>query len=179
MADFIIIIAGPYLAHIILVIVMSKVYGVYCGCSRAPNSPHWEEYDPNLTPAATVMSPIDPQPHAGRHGDEPDRTVPLWKRRGVTCLASDRTGHAALHGEFHGIRPGQTSSAASLTTTGLCVTANPCNRLLSKLQNRSARNQERYVDFLIKLGFFRLGRKLVTGPITLPPPCQMDDVIEK
>ncbi len=44
------------------------------------------------------------QPHAGRHrdGDERDRSqaVPLWKRRGVACLASDRfrvgTQHAGL-----------------------------------------------------------------------------------
>ena len=59
------------------------------------------------------------QPHAGRHGDEPERSLPLWVRPELeapgSCLQAWLpivyirvvTGHAALHGEFLGITPGQ------------------------------------------------------------------------
>ncbi len=34
---------------------MSKAYGIYAGCSRAPKSPHWI-VDPNVAPDAAVSS---------------------------------------------------------------------------------------------------------------------------
>ena len=60
-----------------LAIVMSKAYGLSAGCSQAPNSPYWI-VDPDVTPDATVSSLIG--------------SVPLFQRRGVACLASDRDG---------------------------------------------------------------------------------------
>jgi hypothetical protein len=62
---------------------MSKAYGLYPAseCSGAPRRPYWI-VDPNVAPDATVSS---------RKG-----SVPLWKRRGVACLASDHTWPGAL-----------------------------------------------------------------------------------
>ena len=59
------------------IIVMSKAYGLSAGCSQAPNSPYWI-VDPDFAPDATESSLIG--------------SVPLLKRRGVACLASDRDG---------------------------------------------------------------------------------------
>jgi hypothetical protein len=56
---------------------MSKAYGLYLGCSRAPIKHR-------------IGSWI--QPSRRRHGFEPNGSVPLWKRRGVACLAPDREG---------------------------------------------------------------------------------------
>ena len=62
-------------------IVMSKAYGLYLGCSRAPIK-------------RRIGSWI--QTSHRRHGVEPNGSVPLWKRRGVACLAPDREGHEGL-----------------------------------------------------------------------------------
>jgi hypothetical protein len=68
-------------------VVMSKAYGLYLGCSRAPIK-------------RRIRSWI--QPSHRRRGVEPNGSmngsVPLWKRRGVACLAPDREGHAGLNG---------------------------------------------------------------------------------
>ena len=62
---------------------MSKAYGLYLGCSRAPSKHR-------------IGSWI--QTSHRRHGVEPNGSVPLWKRRGVACLAPDREGHEGLNG---------------------------------------------------------------------------------
>jgi hypothetical protein len=63
----------------------SRAYGPYLGCSRAPIK-------------RRIRSWI--QPSHRRRGVEPNGSmngsVPLWKRRGVACLAPDRERHEGL-----------------------------------------------------------------------------------
>ena len=48
-------------------------------------------------PSSTVLD-RGSKPRGRRHGVEPNGSVPLWKRRGVACLAPDREGHDGLYG---------------------------------------------------------------------------------
>ena len=63
---------------------VSTAYGLSFGCSGAPIEHR-------------IGSWI--QSSRRRHGVEPNGSVPLWKRRGVACLAPDqRVGHVGLNG---------------------------------------------------------------------------------
>jgi hypothetical protein len=80
---------------------MSKAYGLYLGCSRAPIKRRTGSWI---------------QTSHRRHGVEPKGSVPLWQRRGVACLApADRVGHAGLS---------QGSAACNRTTKILTRFAN-------------------------------------------------------
>jgi hypothetical protein len=86
-----------------LLVVTSKAYGLSLGCSIAPIK---------LRIGSWIRT------SRRRHGVEPKGSVPLWKRRGVACLAPDHVGHVTRGplggpGLSRGVTPGLMQGSAA------------------------------------------------------------------